>query len=90
MDFIVLGLATRKIVRILSVVDAYTRECLAPEVDICLGSGRVTRVLERLPAQPSKSPLPALGFQTRVQFSAFGSGWRGLKKLHIRIVESLC
>lgn len=35
-------------VRILSVVDAYRRECLALEADTCLGSGRVTRVLERL------------------------------------------
>jgi putative transposase len=48
MDFIVDGLATGRIVRILSVVDAYTRECLALEADTCLGSGRVTRVLERL------------------------------------------
>jgi len=45
MDFIVDGLATG---RILSVVDAYTRECLALEADTSLGSGRVTRVLERL------------------------------------------
>ena len=35
-------------VRVLSVVDAYTRECLALEADTSLGSGRVTRVLERL------------------------------------------
>ncbi len=35
-------------VRILSVVDAYTRECLALVADTSLGSGRVTRVLERL------------------------------------------
>ena len=35
-------------VRILSVVDAFTRECLALEADTSLGSGRVTRVLERL------------------------------------------
>ena len=36
-------------VRILSVVDAYTRECLALEANASsLGSGRVTRVLERL------------------------------------------
>ena len=48
MDFIVDGLATGRMVRILSVVDAYTRECLALEADTCLGSGRVTRVLERL------------------------------------------
>ena len=48
MDFIVDGLSTGRMVRILSVVDAYTRECLALEADTSLGSGRVIRVLERL------------------------------------------
>lgn len=48
MDFIVDGLASGRMVRILSVVDAFTRECLALEADTSLGSGRVTRVLERL------------------------------------------
>jgi hypothetical protein len=48
MDFIVDGLATGRMVRILSVVDAYTRECLALEADTSLRSGRVTRVLDRL------------------------------------------
>ncbi len=48
MDFIVDGLATGRMVRILSVVDAYTRECLALDADSNLGSGRMTRVLERL------------------------------------------
>ena len=48
MDFIVDGLATGRMVRILSVVDAYTRECLALEADTSLGSGRVTQVLERV------------------------------------------
>ena len=38
MDFIVDGLATGRMVRILSVVDAYTRECLALEADTSLGS----------------------------------------------------
>jgi putative transposase len=51
MDFIVDGLATGRMVRILSVVDAYTRECLALEADTSLGSGRVTRVLERAIAE---------------------------------------
>ena len=40
MDFIVDGLATGRMVRILSVVDAYTRECLALEADTSLGSDR--------------------------------------------------
>ena len=39
MDFIVDGLATGRMVRILSVVDAYTRECLALEADTSLGLG---------------------------------------------------
>ena len=33
---------------ILSVVDAFTRECLVLEADTSLGSGRVTRELDRL------------------------------------------
>lgn len=48
MNFITDGLATGRMVRIPSVVDAFTRECLALEADTSLGSGRVTRVLERL------------------------------------------
>ncbi len=48
MDFTTDGLATGRMVRILSVVEAYTRECQALEADTSLGSGRVTRVLERL------------------------------------------
>ncbi len=48
MDFIVDGLANGRMIRILSVVDVFTRECLALEADTSLGSGRVTRVLDRL------------------------------------------
>jgi putative transposase len=35
-------------IRVLSVVDAYTRECLALEVDTSFASRRVTRVLEQI------------------------------------------
>ena len=51
MDFVVDGLGSGRMVRILTVVDAYTRECLALEADFSLGSGRVTRVLERAIAE---------------------------------------
>jgi putative transposase len=51
MDFIVNGLANGRMVRILSVVDAFTRECLALESDVSLGSGRVTRVLDGVIAE---------------------------------------
>lgn len=46
MDFVMDGLATGRALRILNVVDSFTRECLAIEVDSCLSSRRVTRVLE--------------------------------------------
>lgn len=39
---------TARMVRILSVVDSYTRECLALGTDSSFGSGRRTGVLERL------------------------------------------
>ncbi len=38
-------------IRVLSVVDAYTRECLALEVDTSFASRRVTRVLEAIVAE---------------------------------------
>jgi putative transposase len=50
-DFIVDGLSNGRMVRILSVVDAFTRECLALEADTSLGTRRVTRVLDRLIAE---------------------------------------
>jgi putative transposase len=46
MDFVMAGLATGRILRMLTAVDHYTPECLAIEVDRCLSSRRVTRVLE--------------------------------------------
>lgn len=51
MDFVMDGLATGRAVRVLTVVDEYSRECLALEVDSCLSSRRVTRVLEWIMAQ---------------------------------------
>jgi len=51
MDFVTDGLATGRMVRILTVVDACTRACLALEAGFSLGSGRVTRVLERAIAE---------------------------------------
>ncbi len=45
-NFLMDGLASGRAIRVLTVVDNYTRECLAIEVDSCLSSRRVTRVLE--------------------------------------------
>ncbi len=48
LDFVHDVLGNGRRVRVLSVLDAYTRECLALEVDTSLASRRVTRVLEQL------------------------------------------
>ena len=51
LDFVHDAAASGRKFRALSVVDPYTRECLALEVDTSMGSRRVTRVLERIIAE---------------------------------------
>jgi putative transposase len=51
LDFVHDALGTGRTIRVLSVVDAYTRECLALEVDTSFASRRVTRVLDQIIAQ---------------------------------------
>ena len=48
MDFMRDTLADGRVFRVLNIVDDYTRECLAIEVDTSLPGARVVRVLERL------------------------------------------
>jgi putative transposase len=50
-DFVHDAAASGRKFRALSVVDPYTRECLALEVDSSMGSRRVTRVLEAIIAE---------------------------------------
>lgn len=54
MDFTLDTLASGRRFRTLNVVDDFTRECLAIEVDTSLGGARVVRVLERLLAVRSR------------------------------------
>jgi putative transposase len=51
LDFAHDAVACGRSIRVLSVVDAYTRECLALEVDTSFASRRVTRVLEQIVAE---------------------------------------
>ena len=51
LDFAHDAVACGPAIRVLSVVDAYTRECLALEVDTSFASRRVTRVLEAIVAE---------------------------------------
>jgi putative transposase len=51
LDFVTDALASHRHLRILSVVDVFTRECLALETDTSLGSVRVIRALEAILAE---------------------------------------
>ena len=51
LDFVHDSVDCGRAIRVLSVVDAYTRECLALEVDTSFASRRVTRVLEQIVAE---------------------------------------
>jgi len=51
LDFVHDAVECGRAIRVLSVVDAYTRECLALEVDTSFASRRVTRVLEGIIAE---------------------------------------
>ncbi len=50
LDFVHDAVECGRAIRVLSVVDAYTRECLALEVDTSFASRRVTRVLDAIVA----------------------------------------
>jgi putative transposase len=56
LDFLQDALASGRTIRLLSVIDGFTREALALEVDTSLPGSRVVRVLDRLGWQ---RPLPA-------------------------------
>ncbi len=51
LDFVHDAVQCGRTIRVLTVVDAYTRECLALEVDTSFASRRVTRVLEQIVAE---------------------------------------
>ncbi|MGH9594460.1 MAG: IS3 family transposase, partial [Bryobacteraceae bacterium] len=51
LDFVHDAVESGRAIRVLSVVDAYTRECLALEVDTSFASRRVTRVLDGIIAE---------------------------------------
>jgi len=54
LDFVHDAVESGRAIRVLSVIDAYTRECLALEVDSSFASRRVTRVLEQLVEERGK------------------------------------
>lgn len=74
-DFASDALATGRAIRVLSVVDACSRQCMALETDTSFASRRVTRVLERAMSQygwPRGASAATTG-----RNSLRGTSWRG-------------
>jgi len=86
LDFVHDAVECGRSIRALSVVDAYTRECLALEVDTSFASRRVTRVLDALIAERGR-PL-AIRCDNGPEFtSRHFLAWaveRGIELIHIQ------
>jgi len=54
MDFVFDRLASGRVIKTLTIVDDFTRECVAIEVDFGISGERVTRVLDRIAEQRGK------------------------------------
>ena len=79
LDFVHDRLANGRAVRVLGVVDTFTRECLALEVDTSFASRRVTRVLDQVIAargRPRRLLMDNGAELTSRHFLSWGMEWR--------------
>ena len=86
LDFLHDAVECGRTIRVLSVVDAYTRECLALEVDTSFASRRVTRVLDEIIAERG-APLAIRCDNGPELTSRHFLAWaieRGIELLHIQ------
>jgi putative transposase len=85
-DFVHDRMANGRTIRVLSVVDTFTRECLALEVDTCLPSRRVIRALDRVIAvrgKPERIRMDNGSELTSRHFLAWGIDQR-IELVHIQ------
>jgi putative transposase len=79
LDFVHDRLANGRAVRVLAVVDTFTRECLALEVDTSFASRRVTRVLDEIIAargKPKRLLMDNGSELTSRHFLSWGVDWK--------------
>lgn len=79
LDFVHDRLASGRAVRVLGVVDTFTRECLALEVDTSFASRRVTRVLDEVIVQrgrPRRLVMDNGSELTSRHFLSWGTEWK--------------
>jgi putative transposase len=79
LDFVHDRLASGRAIRVLGVVDTFTRECLALEVDTSFASRRVTRVLDEVIAErgrPRRLLMDNGSELTSRHFLSWGTEWK--------------
>jgi len=86
MDFMRDTLADGRVFRTLNIVDDYTRECLAIEVDTSLPDVRVVRVLERLAAM-GRQPLHIVVDNGPEFASKAVDQWAARCGVHLRFID---
>jgi putative transposase len=86
MDFVSDSLATGRSFRTLNIVDDYTRECLAIEVDTSLTGERVARVLQRLLNSDKKPQLIVVDNGPEFTSKALDA-WATKNKVHLRFID---
>lgn len=86
MDFMSDSLATRRAFRTLNIVDDYTRECLAIEVDMSLSGERVARVLDRLVESGRKPKVIVVDNGPELTSRAVDA-WAVRNKVHLHFID---
>lgn len=86
MDFMRDTLGDGRVFRTLNIVDDYTRECLAIEVDTSLPGARVVRVLERL-ASTGRQPLHIVVDNGPEFASKALDQWAAMRGVSLRFID---
>jgi putative transposase len=86
MDFVSDSLATGRSFRTLNIVDDYTRECLAIEVETSLTGERVARVLQRLLTGDQKPQMIVVDNGPEFTSKALDA-WATRNKVHLRFID---
>ncbi len=86
MDFVSDCMAGGRTIRALTLVDDYTRECLAIEVDTSLGGTRVRRVLEAVLAERAKPEAIVVDNGPEFRGRAL-AGWSEERRVHLQFIE---
>jgi putative transposase len=87
LDFVSDALADGRRLRLLTVVDTFTREALAVEVDTSLPSVRVTRVLDRIIAERAARPREIVLDNGPELTSRLLDQWAYDRQVHLRFID---